>query len=450
MTRRGVRHDPEDMSRGRAALTRRQLLAAPLAGAMVGLPLHADTFKAEPWESVRLRYSIDDDLIYLNTGTYGPSSKAVAAAECGGREAMNRDFNRYFYDHLIHERFAALVDQLAAFVGAGRNEIACTSGATEGMNYIAGGLDLSAGDEVLTTTHEHQAGIYPWLLVAKRRGIRVRQLPMPTPVESADQVLNLFDRAITERTRVLSFCHVQYTDGCRLPAEELCRLARDRGLISVVDGAQSVGMLDFAVRDLGCDLFATSLHKWLCGPYGTGLIYISERMRDRLWPTVVEGHEGWDTADRFGRDPGEPSVDFAAAWPPTMLSYATNLHYYAPLFWALQPAMELQEAIGRDGVESRTMELAQRLRDGLAEIDGARILSPRPSGLRSAITSFTVDGIEPKALKTALAEQRIATRYVDHRPFGFEANRVCTHVFNTEGDIERLLEVVDSIARARG
>ena len=155
------------------------------------------------------------------------------------------------------------------------------------------------------------------------------------------------------------------------------------------------------------------------------------------------------TTDRFGRNPGEPSVDFAAAWPPTMLAFGTNLHYYAPLFWALEPAMDLQEAIGRDVIESRTMALTRLLRAGLGRIDGVRILSPEASSLSSPITSFTVDGVEPPTVKRALAERRIAIRSVDHRPFGFEADRVCTHVFNSEGEIERLLEIVAAISTTR-
>jgi selenocysteine lyase/cysteine desulfurase len=435
------------MSESRPDLTRRQLLSTSLTGAISSLPLGAASAGASnPWELIRRQFVVDDDLTYLNTGTYGPSLREVVAAECRGREAMNGNFNRYFYDNFIDARFMDLVDRVAAFMGCGRNDFAFTSGATEGMNFVANGLELSAEDEILTTTHEHQAGIYPWLLLAKRRGIRVRQLPLPSPIESAAQIVDVFDSAITKNTRVLSFCHVQYTDGCRLPVAELCQLARDRGLISVVDGAQSVGMLDFAVRDLGCDLFVTSLHKWLCGPYGTGLMFIHERIRDRFWPTVVEGREGWDTADRFRRDPGEPSIDFAHAWPPTMVKYATNLHYYGPLFWALRPAIDLQELIGRDTIDARTHALAQRVREGLATIDRARILSPGPQALRSAITSFSVDGVEPTVLRIKLRGRRIITRYVDHKPFGFQANRVCTHLFNTEDQVDRLIEVVRSIA----
>ncbi len=438
------------MTEHRASLSRRQFLAAAAAGPVAAASRTSPgAATIDPWAQVRGRFPLEEDLIYFNTGTYGPSSWAVAAAECNVREAMNRNFNRYFFDHFIDERFVGLIDRMADFIGADRNDIAFTSGATEGMNFVAGGLDLNAGDEVLTTTHEHQAGIYPWLLAAKRRGMTVRQLPLPTPIQSAGDVLDRFDEAINSRTRVLSFCHVQYTDGCVLPVAELCELARDRGLISVVDGAQSVGMLDFSVRDLGCDLFVTSLHKWLCGPYGTGLIYIDEAIRDRLWPTVVEGHEGWQTADRFGRDPGEPSIDFASAWPETMIKYATNLHYYGPLFWALLPAINLQESIGRSVVEDRTLALAQRFRDGLQQIDGARILSPDPDALRSAITSFTITGVDPQWLRKALANQRIVTRYIGHAPFGFEADRVCTHIFNSEEQVDRVLAAIATLAAAR-
>ncbi len=437
------------MSEHPAAISRRRFLAAAAAGPLAAAnAAGAQTTALDLWALVRRQFPIEDGLIYLNTGTYGPSSREVAAAECRGREAMNRDFNRYFVDHFVKPRFVGLIDRVAGFVGAGRNDIAFTSGATEGMSYIAAGLDLEAGDEVLTTTHEHQAGIYPWLLVAKRRGITVRQLPLPTPISAPSDVLERFEDAITPRTRVLSFCHVQYTDGCRLPVVELCALARDRGLISVVDGAQAVGMLDFSLRDLGCDLYATSLHKWLCGPYGTGLIFLRESIRDRVWPTVVEANDGWTTTDRFGRE-GEPALDFAPIWPGTMVKYATNLHYYGPLFWALEPAIDLQEAIGRRAVEERTMALAQRVRAGLERIDGARILSPEPAGLRSAMISFTVDGIDPKTLRKALAGQHIVTRYVGHAPFGFEANRVCTHIFNTEDEIDRLLEAVAGLAGGR-
>lgn len=434
----------------RPALSRRELLAAAaVAPVAAALPATVTAAAVDPWAQVRRQFAIEDGLTYLNVGTYGPSTREVAAAECRHREAMNRNFGRFFYERLMADDFVRLVDRTAAFVGAERDDIAFTSGATESMSYIAGGLELAAGDEVLTTTHEHQAGIYPWLLAARRRGITVRQIALPTPIPSAADVLSRFDDAIGPRTRVLSFCHVQYTDGCRLPVRRLCALARDRGLISVVDGAQAVGMLAEPVRELGCDLYATSLHKWLCGPYGTGLMVVGESIRDRVLPTVVEAHDGWQSADRFGRDPGEPALDFVGNWPPAMVKYATNLHYYGPLFAALEPAIDLHEALGRMTVQARGLELAARLRAGLETIGGLRVLSPEPAELRTAITSFTVDGLDPRTLRRTLAGQGIVTRYVNHAPFGFEAVRACTHIFNSKADVDRLVAAVGGLATGR-
>ena len=438
------------MSEPRHALSRRELLAAAAVAPVAAvLPSGTVTGTPDPWAHVRRQFTIEEGLTYLNVGTYGPSTREVADAECRHRQAMNRNFGRFFYERLMADDFVRLVDRTASFVGADRGDIAFTSGATESMSYIANGLELAAGDEVLTTAHEHQAGIYPWLLAARRRGITVRQIPLPTPIPSADEVLNRFEAAVGPRTRVLSFCHVQYTDGCRLPVRRLCALARDRGLISVVDGAQAVGMLAEPVSDLGCDLYATSLHKWLCGPYGTGLMVVAEGIRDRVLPTVVEAHDGWQSGDRFGRDPGEPALDFVGNWPDTMVKYSTNLHYYGPLFAALEPAMDLHEAIGRAEVEARGRALAGRLRTGLETIDGLHVLSPEPPELGTAITSFTVDGLDPRTLRRTLAGQGIVTRYVNHAPFGFEAVRACTHIFNTEADVDRLVEAVRSLAAGR-
>jgi len=171
------------------SLSRRQLLTAAAVGPLTAATLGAaDSPPVDPWTQVRRQFPVEDGLVYFNTGTYGPSPRAFAAAECHGRDALNHNFNRYFYDHFIDQRFVGLINRVAGFIGAGRNDIAFTSGATEGMSYIAGGLDLQTGDEVLTTTHEHQAGVYPWLLAAKRRGITVRQIPLPTPITADDEV----------------------------------------------------------------------------------------------------------------------------------------------------------------------------------------------------------------------------------------------------------------------
>jgi isopenicillin-N epimerase len=413
-------------------------LAMPLFGAS-GSP---------DWKAIAAQHLVADGLTYFNAGTCGLSLRSVVEAECRDREAISRDFIKYFVEHYFGEPPAKMVDRVAAFVGAPKDDVAIVSGTTEAMNIIASGLDLAPGDEVVTTTHEHQAGIYPWLLAAKRRRCTVTQVPLPSPAKSAAEILDRVATAIGPKTRVLSICHINYTDGTIMPVKALCALARQKGILSVVDGAQAVGMLDVRVADIGCDVYATSLHKWLGSPYGTGLLAIRRDVQDRIWPSVVEGFDGWDTVDRYGNKPTNPGRDFVGTWPAAMQKYAWGVAYFGPLIWAAMGALELHEAIGRDRVEARTRELTIRLRKGLAEIPGLVLLTPEDPTLWAGMTSFRIPGLATRALNTALnRENRIVIRTVTHGAIGFDANRVCTHIFNTEEQVDQLLGVLNDRAR---
>ncbi len=435
-------------------LDRRQWLRAATLGACWGAfggrggaasrPMPARLSSGEPdWTALSELFRIEEGLIYMNAGTYGPSLSTVDDAEHRERAAMSRDWLGYFASHHLGDAMPRLVDHVARFVGASVDGVALVSGTTEAMNIVASGLDLTEADEVLTTTHEHQAGIYPWLLAAKRRRCAVRQMAFPSPATSDDDIVERFEAAIGPRTRVLSFCHVHYTDGTILPVRRLCDLARRKGILSVVDGAQAVGMLDFRVADLGCDIYATSLHKWLSGPYGTGLLWIRRDVQDRVWPSVVEGYDGWDTVDRYGDRPTAPGRDFVGAWPPAMQKYAWAALYAAPLIWALVGAIEFQEQVGRARIEARSRSLAARLRKGLEAIPGIDVVTPARPGMSGGIVAFRMAGVIPRAFSSELRrEHRIVIRNVTHEHIGFAANRVCTHVWNTEDQVERLLAVL--------
>jgi selenocysteine lyase/cysteine desulfurase len=401
------------------------------------------------WRAVARQFLIDEGLTYFNAGTYGPAVREVNEIEAREREAMSRDWMSYFVSHHIGATMAKQLARIARFVGASSDGIALLSGTTEAMNVVAGGLDLRAGDEIVTTTHEHQAGIYPWLLAAKRRGCVVRQIPMACPQKSQADILQRFEAAITPRTRVLSFCHIHYTDGAVLPVRELCDLARRRGILSVVDGAQTVGMIDVGIADLGCDVYATSLHKWLSAPYGTGLLWIRPGVQARIWPSVVEGFDGWDTVDRYGDVPTGPGRDFVGQWPAAMQKYAWGALYFAPLIWATLGAIAFHEQLGKTQVESRARELARRLRAGLDAIPGIEVLTPADPAMSAAIVAFRARGLAPRTLSSELRrDHRIVVRTVSHPHIGLDACRVCTHIWNTEEQVDQLLGVLkDKLAR---
>jgi isopenicillin-N epimerase len=194
-------------------------------------------------------------------------------------------------------------DPLAEFVGSSRNEIALLRNATEANSYIANGVDLKPGDEVLMTDQEHPGGEQPWNLKAKRYGIVVKKVTLPKPVPNAAAVLNLFNDAITPKTKVMFFSHITTVTGVVLPAKELAALARSKGILSAVDGAHVPGMMKLNVGDLGCDYYSASPHKWLQAPKGSGFLFVRDEVIDRTWNTIAT--EGWEDhkirAERFQR-----------------------------------------------------------------------------------------------------------------------------------------------------
>ena len=436
-------------------LNRRQFLATtPLvavAPALIRPSRQAASLSsaAPDWTRLRDELTRDRDLAYFNWGTYGPPARSVSDVENSDREAMRKNYNVHFGGHFPAPAIRPLIDEVTRFLGAHVDEFAFATGATEAMNFIASGLDLKEGDEILTTEHEHQAGIYPYLLQAKRRGIVVRQVPMPAKVTDPQQIVDLFSTAIWPKTRVISFCHIQYTDGLKLPAKELCELARRRGVLSVVDGAQAVGMCDVSIRDIGCDLYAASLHKWLGAPYGTGFLTVRRDLLDHFWPTVIEGYDGWDTVDRYGKPATGPAIDFGADWPKALLKLSVNFRYDASAFWAVPEAIRRHEHIGHQAIEARIRTHVARFRDGVARIPGVEIVTPESPDLSGGLVSIRKAGADTRAISFNLSRQdRVVMRYVKHAALNFDVLRASLHAFNTEDEVDRMVAALDRRLRA--
>ncbi len=257
------------------------------------------------WAELRRQFLIPEDEVYLNNGTVGSSPAPVLRAIFDGYSTTEKMDQQDPEDYPIwgYAAWNEFRDPLAAFVGCSRDEIALLRNATEANSYIANGIDLKAGDEVLMTDQEHPGGEHPWNLRAKRYGIVVKKVMLPKPVKSAAQVLNLFNDAITTRTRVMFFSHITTVTGVVLPAKDLCALARSKGILSAVDGAHVCGMMRLNIADLGCDLYSSSPHKWLQATKGSGFLYVRDEVIDRVWNTIAT--EGWDEpklrAERFQR-----------------------------------------------------------------------------------------------------------------------------------------------------
>src|SRR6266536_1324058 len=291
------------------------------------------------WTAIRKQFLIPEDEVYLNNGTVGSSPAPVLRAIFDAYNSTEKLDQQDPEDYPIwgYAAWNEFRDPLAAFVGCNRDEIALLRNATEANSYIANGIDLKPGDEVLMTDQEHPGGEHPWNLRAKRYGIVVKKVTLPRPVKDAAQVLNLFNDAITPRTRVLFFSHITTFSGVVLPAKELAALARTKGILSAVDGAHVPGMMRLNVRELGCDMYSSSPHKWLQATKGSGFLFVRDEVIDRVWNTIAT--EGWDDvkirAERFQRI-GSSNV---------------------PALWGLRASIQLANEIGMDRIERRHRQL---------------------------------------------------------------------------------------------
>ena len=266
-----------------------------------------DQSEDDYWKQIRRQFIIPDDEVYLNNGTVGSCPLPVLKAVFDSyheTNAMNQsdpeDYPIWGYGPWNEYR-----DPLAQFIGVTRDELAFVRNATEANNFMANGLDMKPGDEVLMSDQEHPSGQEPWKLRAKRYGIVVKEYEIPKPLTNTADLLNRINDAITPRTRVLFTSQITTTTGVIQPVKEICALAKTKGLVSMVDGAQVTGMMQLNVKEIGCDMYGSSPHKWLMAPKGTGFLYVRDEMIDRMWSTVTTA--GWD-------DPKLRARALPAAW----------------------------------------------------------------------------------------------------------------------------------------
>lgn len=378
------------------------------------------------WAAMRRQFLIPMDHVYLNNGTVGSSPAPVLRAVFDGYNETEKMAQDDPEDYPIwgYAAWNEFRDPLAAFVGCTRDEIALVRNATEANNYVTHGLDMKAGDEVLLTDQEHPGGEQPWNLRAKRHGIVVKKVALPKPLKNAAEALNLFNDAITSRTRVIFFSHITTTTGVVLPAKELCALARSKGILSAVDGAQVSGMMPLNVHDLGCDMYTSSPHKWLFAPKGSGFLYVRDEVIDRVWNTIVT--EGWDEpklrAERFQRI-GSSNV---------------------PSLWGLRASVQLANDIGMERIERRHRQLADYIHAEMMKRGAVTWTSPDPA-LRCAIATVNVPPIQ----RMELERWMWSTHKIRIRGSEPSKLRLSTPYYLQKSEIDRFLEKFDEFRRMK-
>jgi selenocysteine lyase/cysteine desulfurase len=222
-------------------------------------------------------------------------------------------------------------------------EIVITRNTSESNNLVSTGIDLKAGDEVLLTADNHPSNHTAWQEKAKRYGFTVIDLPVPNPHPGFDHYVQAFAKAITPRTKLISFTHQTSTVGDLFPAKEICRVARERGVLTLVDGAQSFGLMDVDLSDIQPDFYSGSAHKWPCGPKENGVLYINKSAQSKIWASIFSAYPGRVGVSRTFEGFGQRDE-------PAMIAFGE--------------ALKLQTQIGRAQIEKRSRELTTALIEG--------------------------------------------------------------------------------------
>lgn len=379
------------------------------------------------WEGIRDHFIFQDGLIMMNNGTVGPMPKPVfnTLMKYFKVQATN-PFDVYNFLPTLKQEVR---HKLANFIHASVEEVVLTHNTTEGIHFVANGLDMKEGDEVVVSNMEHPGAIHPWRLKEKRCRIVIREVPFGLPPRSVLEIVDSIAAAITERTKIISLGHTVYISGLISPIKEVFQMAHEKGVKALADSAHGLGMLSLDMKALDVDFFASSPYKWLGAPTGVGLLYVRKETQERLWPTIVTS--GWDTA-RDARKFEAHGQDADA------------------LVFALGEALDFQNAIGRVRIERRIKALAGYLKHKLRRIPGAKLHTPEDPYLSGGLTAFSVEGVDPARIVDFVREKyNLVVRTIGSKDAGTYGVRVSTPIYISYKEIDLLLEGVKENVRLR-
>jgi selenocysteine lyase/cysteine desulfurase len=360
----------------------------------------------------------------LNAANLCPSPHTVRETVSRLTDDLDGDVsfqNRAKFDELRE----ASRRKLAALMGAGDDEIAIVRNTSEANNLIVNGLNLKAGDEVIIFDQNHPTNNIAWDVRAARFGFTVKRVGLRSPPDSIEEILRAFPAALSSKTKVLSFTDASNTTGVRLPSKELCRMARERGIYTHIDGAQTFGSLVVNLHELGCDSYSGSAHKWFLGPKEAGLLYVRRDRQAEIWPGVVG--VGWG-------DKIETSLKGAR-------KFETLGQRDDAAVSAIGAAVDLHNLIGPARIEARVRELAATLKEGCARLPGARLRTSTRPELSAGVLVVEFEAKDSRKIYEALyAKHRIAAA-----PTG--GVRFCPHIYNTMEEIDRTISATSQVIK---
>jgi len=374
------------------------------------------------WASIAHAFTLDRNQIFLNSGSVSPAPRVVQEAMQQYLTIRNMSPSLWVDDLLIPQR-EHVRERLAGMFGCDPEELAITRNTTEALEIVQFGLELRPGDEVLTTTQDYPSMLTTWRQREARDGIVLKTFPFPVPPPSMDDLYQRFERAITPRTRVIHLCHVTYTSGQIFPVQRICRMARARGIETIVDGAHAFAHFPFVRDDLECDYYGTSLHKWLTAPVGTGFLYVRREKIPSVWPLTAAPASLKDNIRKFEQIGTHPVANRNS----------------------ITEAITFHESIGAERKAARLRYLRNRWMERVAGLRGVNLLTPSDPAQSCALGAMNIDGTGAQALTDRLlADYRIHVRprFV---PNEWEGIRITPNVFTTLSEVDAFAEAIEQI-----
>jgi selenocysteine lyase/cysteine desulfurase len=377
------------------------------------------------WAEVARAFTVDRSLVNLNNGGVSPSPGWV-------QQAMKRhlDYSNeappYTMWQILEPQREGVRQRMAREWGVDAEEVAFTRNASESLQTMQLGLDLKAGDEVLTTTQDYPRMITTFRQRERREGIVLRQIVLPTPVEDVDEVVRRFEAAITPRTRVILICHMINITGQILPVREVTAMARRHGIPVIVDGAHALAHFDFSLSELEVDNYSTSLHKWLFAPHGTGLLYVRKEKIPEVWPLMAAPDTMDDNIRKFEEIGTHPAANYLA----------------------IGEALTFHQGIGGARKDARLVYLRDYWAKPLLERhpDRIRLHTSLKPGFACGIATVEVVGDETSAVQRWLWQtHRIFSVAINHEEF--TGLRISPSVYTTLEELDRFVDAMDHVAR---
>lgn len=375
---------------------------------------------------VRKQFPLREGLVYLNAANVCPASLPVLDRHTQFLRDFEADpsFQNRAKFGPMREKVRA---QAAGFFGVTADEIAFTRNTSEASNIIVHGLALKAGDEVVLVEDNHPSNLDSWQNHARRVGFTIQMVPATQLIDSVDALAAKVEAKLTGKTKVLAFTHVTSTTGVRYPAERLCRAARERGIWTHLDGAQSGGMLPVDLRQIGCDSYSTSSHKWLLGPLEAGMLYVAASRQAEVWPSIVsvgyteEGKGGARKFEAYGQRDDARLVALAAVF-------------------------DFLNVISMKDVEARILELTRHLMTRLSENPRVELRTNRGAELSCGVVKFDVKGVaDVRELDRKLWEKyQMAFSVTASGPA--RGIRVSPHIYNSLAQMDLVAEAIQKLA----